>query len=161
MGDKVDCEVCVPEINDEVYDAFITLFKEADKDHDGKLSKSDFNRLVKGMGELKNAQHLFDIIDVDHDKVVSLDEFKVFAKAMSDVATNLDLTSFMGLIFKACDRGNKGHLTKGEFLKFMKYSGSPVGFFQRNKVFKKWDTDGNGTIDMDEIMGHLNFVRLG
>ena len=71
------------------------------------------------------------------------------------------IEDYVRLIYDSVKSSSKydGGLNKKEFLKFMKLMNSPVGFFERKKIFCKYDVDDNGTVDYDEIMKIINFKQ--
>jgi Ca2+-binding EF-hand superfamily protein len=99
---------------------------------------------------------VFDIVDSDHSGAISCDEFLRFGRSLCDISARGDLRRYLNLVFDSCDIGRKGKLTQKEFLTFMKYIGTDVGFFSEKKIFKQFDADGNGTVDFDEILAHID-----
>lgn len=143
---------------DPADDIFKTAFEQVDKDRNGFLDKKEFRQFMIQAKKEKVSKYMFNVIDKDRNGRVSLPEFLEFGRAMWAIISTGDSRAYMKMLFDACDTSDKGHLTKKEFLRFMKYAGSPVSFFQREKQFKKWDADGDGTVDFEEIMQKINFV---
>jgi Ca2+-binding EF-hand superfamily protein len=71
--------------------------------------------------------------------------------------TSRDVRRYACLIFKACDKRHTGSLGKEEFYKFMKFLGQPVKRADKAALFKRVDVDGNGTIDLTEILERIQF----
>jgi Ca2+-binding EF-hand superfamily protein len=119
--------------------------------------KKEFRQFLKAAHQDEQNKYLFEIIDSDGSGLVSLEEFLEWGQAVWEVSQAGDLSRWLKMLFDACDKGQKGQLNKKEFLTFMKYCGTPVGFFQRGKVFKKFDADGSGTVEFDEIIQNMHF----
>lgn len=137
-------------------------FQKYDKNGDGRLVKKEFVQwLVDGGTKKKVAKRLFYVADSNNDESLSFDEFKHFAQIQHDMIVKNDVKSYAKLIYTSVKSRGKypNGLTKKEFLKFMKLMNTPVGFFDRRKIFKKYDADKNGTIDFDEIMSKINFKQ--
>lgn len=150
-------EVALP-VWDPCDEIFKTAFQQVDTDQSGFLDKKEFRQFMIQAKKEKVSKYLFNVIDKDHNGKVSLAEFLEFGRATWAIVSSGDARAYMRMLFDACDVSHKGQLTKKEFLKFMQCAGAPIGFFQRGKQFKKWDADGNGTVDFDEIMQKINFV---
>lgn len=157
-------DVAVPnlgQIDEECVAAFTESFNSVDKDRNGTLDKKEFKKFMEHANQAHQSKYMFNIIDVNKDGRVSLEEFLKFGEAMWDVVTKGDMRKYMKMIFDACAQTNKNELNQDEFVKFLKYTGTKVGVFERKKVFKKYDRDGSGTISFDEIMKNINFVMAG
>ena len=63
------------------------------------------------------------------------------------------------MTFKNMQVDYVGGLKKKEFLKFMKLMNTPVGFFEKRRVFKEYDADKDGTVDFNEIMANIYFKQ--
>lgn len=137
---------------------FEEAFREVDTDKSGHLDKKEFHRFMVLAGQQKLSKYIFNIIDKDNNGRVSLQEFQAFGRAMFAIVQQGNLQPYLKMIFEACDKENKGYLTSSQFMKFMKYTGNKVGFFQKKKEFKNWDADGNGKIEFEEIISKINFV---
>lgn len=136
---------------------FSDAFAEVDKNGSGALDKKEFREFMVQANQGKISKYLFNIIDKDHSGKVTLDEFLAFGRAMYQFVTAGDVTSYARMIFEACDKDKNGQLSMSEFCKFMKYTGNDVSVFKRKKTFKQWDSDGNGTIDFDEVVKRMEF----
>lgn len=137
-------------------------FSKYDTDKDGRLFKKEFVQwLVDGGTKKKVAKHLFYVADTNNDGSLSLDEFRQFAQIQQDMIVKNDIEKYVNLIYTSVKSRGKypGGLKKKEFLKFMKLMNTPVGFFDRKKVFKEYDADDNGTVDFNEIMSKIYFKR--
>ena len=154
-------------IDPECERGFRETFASVDKNGNGTLDKKEFRQFMILANQEKLSKYIFEVIDKDHSGDVSIDEFLEFGQAMWDIVTKKDMTRYLRMIFDACDHGKKGpdgketkkgYLTYKEFLKFMKYTGAKIGFFQRKSAFKNYDQDGSGTIEFNEIMAKINFV---
>lgn len=156
----VSCETCVVNIDnfDPSDKLFVQAFHDVDTDKNGYLNKSEFRQFMIEAKQEKVSKYIFHVIDKDKNGKISLDEFLEFGRVLWSVISKGELRPYMKMLFDACDTGNKGYLTLNEFQKFMKYTGNPVGFFEKRKIFKAWDQDGNGRVDFDEIMNMVNWI---
>jgi Ca2+-binding EF-hand superfamily protein len=158
QGVAFSVNVTMPVIDEEMEAAFRQAFSEVDNDGSGELDKKEFRQFITATGQDFGNKYIFQIVDADRSGKISIDEFLQFGRAVAGMALNGDFKQYLKLVFTSCDVGRKGALTCKEFLKFMKYIGQPVGFFNRKKVMKLYDGDGNGTIDFNEILGHLKLT---
>jgi Ca2+-binding EF-hand superfamily protein len=151
--------VNMPVLDKAMENTFREAFSSIDTDGSGELDKKEFQQFLIATGQDFGNKYLFQIVDSDHSGTISIDEFLRFGRALSDLISNGDTRRYLSLVFSSCDVGKKGTLNTAEFLKFMKYIGQPISFFDRKKILKIFDADGNGTFDFDEIVGHLNEVK--
>jgi Ca2+-binding EF-hand superfamily protein len=126
-------------------------FMKYDENRDGMLNKKEFRTFLKTW-TTPVSKYLFEIVDTDHSGAISLQEFLVWGQSVWDLDQKGDTKGWLKLIFDSCDKGNKGHLTKKEFFKFLKYNGSSPGFFRQNALFKRFDADGSGTVEFEEVL---------
>jgi calcium-binding protein CML len=157
-GAKYDLLIALPEFEPSREEEFRAAFEQVDTDNNHELSKEEFKQFIELTKQTANSKYVFDIIDTDHSGAISLDEFFRFVKALSEFKGSGEPRRYLSLVFLSCDIGKKGTLTQKEFIKFMKYIGHDVGFLNQKKIFKQFDNDGNGTIDFDEILAHLNII---
>jgi Ca2+-binding EF-hand superfamily protein len=153
---KYTVQVALPAINQELEPVFRENFARLDTDGNGELDKKEFMAFLEITGQTANNKYVFEIVDCDHSGAISFDEFLRFARSLSDIAARGDVRRYLSLVFASCDIGKKGTLTQKEFINFMKYIGHEVGFLSQKKVFKEFDDDGNGTIDLNEILAHID-----
>lgn len=144
-------------------------FRQIDTDESGRIDRNEFQRFLIKTNQHKENKYLFDIADANHDGTISLDEFLKLMISLWKMSTTGDGTAYTRLIFNTCDVGKtrdqngkevkKGYLTYKEFVKFMKISRfhGDLGFFDRKKLFRIYDEDGDGKITFDEIMMKLRF----
>jgi Ca2+-binding EF-hand superfamily protein len=153
---KLTIQVALPAIDQALEPVFRENFVRIDSDGSGHLDREEFATFLELSGQTANNKFVFDIVDADHSGSISLDEFLRFARALGDIASKGDLRRYLSLVFASCDIGRKGTLVEKEFVTFMKYIGHPIGFFKKGKTFKQFDADGNGSLDLDEIMAHFD-----
>lgn len=135
-------------------------YSKYDTDGDGCLSQEEFIKwLVDSGTKEKVARNLYYVADNNVDGQLSLEEFKEFAKIQHDMVVKGETEKYAKLIYDSVKLHNRssGGLNKKEFLQFMELMNIPVGFFKRGKIFKQYDSDGNGKVDFDEIMKEFNF----
>lgn len=144
-------------------------FRQIDTDESGRIDRKEFQRFLIKTNQHKDNKYLFDIADANHDGTISLDEFLKLMISLWQMSTTGDGTAYTRLIFNTCDVGKKrdingkeikkGYLTYKEFVKFMKISRfhGDLGFFDRKKLFRIYDEDGDSKIRFEEIMTKLRF----
>lgn len=133
-----------------------SLFQIYDKDQNGRLDKKEFAEYCKRVFQAPEPvsvdhKHLFKIIDADGNGTVSFDEFMAFNESMIQLKEKGDVKKYYKMVYDLCDKGKKGYLTPKEFTKFLKYTGTKVGMFEGKKQMKKFDMDGDGKIEWEEI----------
>lgn len=120
-------------------------FKEADKDADGTLDKTEAAAMPMVL------KH-FEAIDADKDGTVSLDEVKAgMGKRMKGMKGMKDMHAKGKAMFDAADKDKDGTLDKEE-AKGMKHVA---------EHFDEIDGDKDGTVSMDEIHAFMKSHRHG
>jgi len=113
------------------------MFREADKNGDGKLSKDEWLEVLKKSG-----------VTVSNDKV---EQF--FTTLDRDLDGRLSLEEFMGeetpieKLFKLMDRNGDGFVTKKEFQTICK----KLSKDQVKIAFEQFDTNGDDRLDYREF----------
>ncbi|MFO1320773.1 MAG: EF-hand domain-containing protein [Burkholderiales bacterium] len=132
LGATVALSVAVPALADHHGGGMEAKFKEADKDADGTLDKTEAAAMPMVLKR-------FDALDGDKDGTVSLDEIKAgMGKRMKGMMGMHDKGKAM---FGAADKDKDGTLDKEE-AKAMKHVA---------EHFDEIDADKSGTVSMDEI----------
>lgn len=144
----------------EYYESLVKDFNKYDANGDGFLNKKEFVKWQTDRGtDEQVSKKLFYVADQNNDKVLSLEEFRHFALIQQEMIVQDDIQKYARMIYNSvrsrCDY--KGGLKKKEFLKFMKLMNTPVGFFEKRKIFKQYDQDKDGTVDFNEIMAKIYF----
>lgn len=149
----------VPEFDPELIEEYRKDFNRVDKDKNSYLDKKEFKQYLLEQGyEKKMVKVTYQIVDRNHDNKISFEEFACFIQASVKYVSENDINSYLKLVFDSCDKNKDGKLDKKEFTQFMKFMDIPVGFFQKDKTFKKIDTDHSGSIEFPEITQYYNFV---
>lgn len=160
MLNKVDVDFCFQALDIKNLDKLSENFSKYDSDNDGRLNKKEFIQWLTDDGiEKAAARKLFYIADSNNEKSLSLQSFEEFAKFQNDMMIKDETDEYINYVYN-CVRSRSNHpggLNEKEFLKFMKLINTPVGVFNHKKVFKQYDLDQNGTIELDEIMNKINF----
>lgn len=118
--------------SEEVPDVVVkSIFQKYDTDGSGSLQKSELMILLKqDLGmDAKQAEAVMMMMDEDGSGDVSLQEFLQFLRTKKDVLKTVDNTSKYGQLRKAVD------------------------------CFKKFDEDGSGTIEPDELKQLLQAIE--
>lgn len=149
----------VPEFDPDLLDEYRKEFERIDTDHNHYLDKKEFTQYLLEQGYTKKMVKVtYQIVDGNHDNKISFDEFANFIQSSVKIVEENEVNSYLQLVFNSCDKNKDGKLDKKEFVKFMKFMNIPVGFFQKDKKFKKVDTDGSGSIEFPEILQYYHFV---
>jgi Ca2+-binding EF-hand superfamily protein len=157
MGEaRLTVLVPLPDLDEQFEPVFRDNFTRIDANHDCSLDKEEFGLFLQMINRTENTKYVFDIVDVDHINNISFAEFMQFAKTLSEVRATKNLRPYLELAFKSCDDGQDGLLTQKELEKFLLYVGHKVGLFKGKEVFKKFDANGDGLIDLDEIMARFD-----
>ncbi|OHT04168.1 EF hand family protein [Tritrichomonas foetus] len=154
----------IPKYDPNLIAEYRKEFDRVDVDKNQYLDKKEFiDYLVQQGQSTKMAKITYKIVDMNHDHQISFDEFADYIHAACEIVTNNDVNAYLRLVFRASDKKKDNHLDKKGFKKFMKFMDIPVGFFDANKKFKKFDTDKSGTIEFDEItrMYHFEMEKDG
>lgn len=153
-----DISFSVPEFDPELLEEYRKEFDRIDTDKNSYLDKKEFKQYLLEQGYSKKMVKVtYQIVDCNHDNKISFEEFASFVQASVKIISENDVNEYLQLVFNSCDKNKDGKLDKKEFTKFMKFMNIPVGFFQKDKKFKKVDTDNSGTIEFPEILQFYNF----
>lgn len=159
-GNKIEVPFSYQMYDLQYFESLANDFNKYDANGDGFLNKKEFVKWQTDRGtDEKVSKKLFYVADKDNDKVLSLEEFRQFALIQQEMIVQDDVQKYARMIYNSVrSRCNyEGGLKKKEFLKFMKLMNTPVGFFEKRKVFKEYDVDENGTVDFNEIMAKIYF----
>lgn len=126
------------------------LFKEADTDGSGCLSKEELKKLLqKGNRNVTPSQidEVFKFFDSDcGDKQISYDEFLNGLKKISEFIQGLKA------FFKKYDTNNSGCLDKNELKKILCESGHKFTDAEVDEIMKRADPNGDNEISFDEFV---------
>ena len=148
----------IPKYDPDLLAEYKKEFDRADSNSDGFLLKDEFLKYLSNQGQTKEmARITYKIVDINRDRKISFEEFADYIHSACQIELNNDVTSYLRLVFRSCDRKKTGYLDKKGFLKFMKYMNLPVGFTQKNKKFKQFDTDKDGKISFEELVALYNY----
>jgi Ca2+-binding EF-hand superfamily protein len=137
------------------------LFKSADANGDGKLSKDEFRAIFAklGRGRLKDKPELVDSIfkaaDTDKNGFLSLAEFKALADRFK--GRSAPEKPDHAALFKEADTNGDGKLSKDEFetyfASFPRLKDKPEII---RELFKEADADGDGVVTKAEFKAFVN-----
>jgi Ca2+-binding EF-hand superfamily protein len=157
----MESEIIAIELSPNAEELFRRAFAELDKNQTGSLDAVEFATFMETCGQKNVSKYLFRIIDRNRSGAVSLEEFLAFGRTLWDIRESGDMTRYLKLLFDASDQGNKGYLTRLEFFRFLKYTGSRDKWWKKLGLFKEFDADGNGKIAFDEIIQNIRFHIAG
>lgn len=156
MTEEID--FTVPEYDPDLIEEYRKEFNAIDVDHNGYLDKKEFKKYLLSQGyKERQVKVTYKIVDVNHDHKILFDEFARFVQSTVEIVANNDVSYYLKLVYKSCDKNNNGTLNKKEFIRFMKCMDLPVNYFKRNKRFKEADLDKDGKINYDEIVKYYHF----
>jgi hypothetical protein len=128
------------------------LLKQADKDGDGKISKTEFSAMSPVNGKGPNPDDLFAKIDTNKDGAIDQEEMQAAAQKMHHKrphqSPNLDA------LFKAADTDGDGKISKDEFNAIFDPNNASTGP-NLSQVFDQMDTDGDGKVSEAEFMAAM------
>jgi len=135
------------------------LFKEVDADGSGLIEFDEFKDLLPKLGihltEAK-AKRYFDTVDSDGSGALEVEEFKAALYACDpENGNSIGFTPNNNLnpkdAFLLFDEDNSGQISEDEFADVLEYLDIHVSEEKREKMFKKYDTDGSGFIEYSEF----------
>lgn len=139
-------------IEEESDPVYAQIFKVMDKDGDGIINKTEFERALKILDgpwkELAKAYaHIFfKRADIDDDGEVSLEDFTAW------VHTTQELVD----CFNAIDTNNDGFINEAEFEEVLRKASQTVPSLNSvDADFKSIDNDSDGHINMPEFVGWM------
>lgn len=148
-------------------DQFEELFKEMDKDGDGRISLSDFLETVNDESSSGRFRRLFNLIFKKHDKSVKLESKEdqltckdmgissdTFAYAKENLGMSDDYLNRLTKIFKALSISGSPVLTIADLdLALKKFSlEKHLNFEEFEALFRELDKDGNGEISQLDFL---------
>jgi Ca2+-binding EF-hand superfamily protein len=120
------------------------LLKKADKDHDGKISKEEFQIMGTGGKKGGKADDLFSQIDANADGLIDQAENDAALKKLHEQDPGKVDTSAM---FKDADKDGDGKVSFDEFKALLPDNKSEA---DAQSLFKQFDTNGDGYVNQTE-----------
>eukprot|EP00049_Salpingoeca_infusionum_P018247 m.356391 g.356391 ORF g.356391 m.356391 type:complete len:244 (-) comp17532_c0_seq1:477-1208(-) len=154
-----------------------TIFRAADRQNNGWLSKTDMKKALHEDDALRvelRTSHgrkwadFWDELDLNGDGKIQIDELvdyitKTQVEAANELTT--ELQDRAGEIFRQADKDNSGSLTKSE-LKNLLHADYDIRDELRTTHGRGWkdffqelDTDGDGTISLEELVEYIGKTR--
>ena len=149
--------------NDEELQELDALFKKFDKNNDGSLTKDElYEGMNSVLGMVDVAKHygedFFNKLDTNGDGVVDRAEFIAGTINQSRILSKENIHA----MYRMLDQDGDEALTIKELKEVFTTLPDSFDGEQKNKVEKMWeeifrkaDTDGNGTLDIDEFTSAL------
>jgi calcium-binding protein CML len=141
------------------------IFEYFDTSGDGHIVKSELIQAFDAMGvklDDETAAAIYDHFDPNHSGSIRLGEF-IYAFFNRRKMVRQYKRSVKGLTeqqikakFHACDTNGNGKLDSREFQKLLKKLSIEMGEFEQNLMMEKFDSDGDGYLDIDEFREYLN-----
>jgi Ca2+-binding EF-hand superfamily protein len=131
------------------------MLKKADKDGDGKLSKSEFTAARPQGAPGANADDLFKKIDTNNDGFIDEAENAAAAQKMSKRHGHGGADPMK--VFNDADKDGDGKISKSDFKAAL-----PQGTDRAtaNKAFDSMDTNQDGVVDATEYMAAMRKTSL-
>lgn len=138
-------------ISKEETDRFAEIFRGADRNNDGLLSKEELKECIdenfgKLLGSFVDVDAMFNSIDTDLSGTVSYSEFITAAMESSELLSKRRLQS----AFKKFDKNGDGGISKEEVKAVL----AACAELDVDIIMDRFDLDGDGVIDFEE------FVRM-
>lgn len=146
-----------PELNEEQLVQLKKRFDSLDKNHNGKLEKSEITEaIIAEKLPIDRVDMIFALADKNHDECIDFDEFqdalKIIGKAVVD-AKNATVQLFLRI-----DTDHNGLLDEDEMLNFMNFlSGGKATREQAKAVIEQNDIDKDGKISLNEFLKIAKF----
>ena len=154
------------------------LFFKLDRDGSGEIEMGEFPSLIEEQfrllklnpPSLMDCYYLMQTYDTDGNGRIDFEEYVKMVTAMDKAANNNNsgsrsqLQEKARLLFQQNDMNNKGELDMNEFpnqlTKLFQSQGLvPVDRNDCGRIMKKFDTDGNGKMDLDEYMKMVEAIE--
>jgi len=127
------------------------LFKKADTNSDGKLSKEEFQALAARRGQ-RLSDRLFEHADTEHHGYLTKDDVR---KGIERMRARSGKGPDVEAAFKALDADSDGKVTKKEFRAAMKHRGEEMS----QHLFEHADTNKDGFLSQDEFTKGVEQMR--
>ncbi|CAE8590558.1 unnamed protein product [Polarella glacialis] len=140
-------------------------FDAADKDKDGKLSKSELGLMLRRVMPQMSGKALNDAwntADENHDGSITFEEFVEWLESDAQAVTANDLTKATGntggamlAIFRMCDTDESGTITREELKRVIGTTGLKLSELDLDRVFDAMDKNHDGSIGYQEFTQFL------
>lgn len=150
------------------------LFDFWDHNNSGRLEKADYEEIARRIAAergwartspeyastyntvMTNWAQLEHYADANNDNIITIEEWLAYCTSLiNDVsAYRMNAMELMMALLNAVDRDGDGLLTLEDYrMWFRIYDADPA---QAERAFQRMDTDGNGTLSIDEMINALN-----
>lgn len=146
-------------LGDYLEDDIKSTFEKMVANKGNALEIGDFVKLFQGFGIFPGQEkYLFEIADPNGVGYVDYQSFKTFILALNAAQDN-NVQPLLKLMFCACAKTDRKGMTLKEFVKFRKMNGLKTSFFQRRRLFRKFDRNGSGLVEWEDIMTCLEDMK--
>ena len=156
----IDSSVRCHKMSEDEIVGFCKYFWYSDKDADGKLSPTEFLKMLDVLGMKLNEEEInraFGIADVDGDGMISFNEF---ANAYLNTGkTNGLKAEQIKEFFYKFDKDNNGILSKQECLQALQMLGNKMEGQRLEKMMELMDENHDDNITLDEFCAFLQFTE--
>ncbi|PVD32034.1 hypothetical protein C0Q70_07460 [Pomacea canaliculata] len=139
----------------EIREAFDVL----DNDKDGRLNAAELETLLRGqfvVASNKELKELLENMDADKDGSVDYEEFEAFvAKNGLYKASVEEVSQELKDAFQVFDRDGDGYIDVDEFKSVMMNIGDKMSEEEVKKMMEEADSDKDGKIDYNAVIGML------
>jgi Ca2+-binding EF-hand superfamily protein len=147
---------------DKYANDIIGIFKIADVDRNGSISKEELSKMLCRLGDWTPEQldGLFMKVDVDHDGNVQYGEFVRWISSndsvLEDAAEHYAMTM---VVFKKYDKDCSGYINATELQTFLEeHQGHKMKMPKVKQFMSELDTNGDHRLDCIEFIQYLNFT---
>lgn len=136
-------------------------FKLLDSDDDGRLDKSEIEKLIRYTGSLKSdreMEQLLEPIDTDHNGSIDFEEFKRFVIEKDILKTLPDEVCYeMQDAFNVFDKDKDGFIDRDELKRVLTKIGDRLPEDLADEFIAEADKNGDGKIDYLEFCKHMGY----
>ncbi|XP_057965486.1 calmodulin-like protein 30 [Malania oleifera] len=125
------------------------VFDKFDANRDGKISRKEYQDILKALGKPSTAREvgkIFEVADLNGDGFVDFKEFVEVHRKGGGVQV-VDIQT----AFQTFDLNNDGRISAEEVLEVLRKLGESCSLEDCRRMVRAVDTDGNGMIEMDEF----------
>lgn len=152
-------------ISDEQIEVYKEAFTMYDKNHDGKISLTEFADVISNLGlnpTKDQLQRLMEEIDTDGSETVEFNEFVIWMSIKMSPETKSDLENKVDLenTFRIFDEDGDRFITAKELKNVMNKLGQTLSDDEVNLMIQEADTDGDKRVNFKEFVQLMKKIDL-